>query len=260
MQFTELLNNCQPKDGAVSLTVPPTWMQGRSVFGGLQTVIALSAMRGLVPEVPLRSLQTTFIQPGDDNTLTAKATILRSGKSAIHVESRLMNGNKIVAIVIGVFGSARDSVVRLAPEKPPVPSDNSKQVPYVEGLTPSFLQHFEGRWVKGGFPFSGAAEPENVIELSMPTEPSSTEFHIIALADYVPPIALSYMKRFAAGSSMTWMLEFLTDKVDGLPMQGWRVDSTMLAAADGYTSQSVTLWGPDDQPVAFSKQSMVVFG
>ena len=34
----------------------------------------------------------------------------------------------------------------------------------------------------------------------------------------------------------------------------------MLAAAEGYTHQSVSLWGPLGQPVALSRQTMVVFG
>jgi hypothetical protein len=34
----------------------------------------------------------------------------------------------------------------------------------------------------------------------------------------------------------------------------------MLAAQDGYTSQSNRLWAPDEGLVAISQQSMVVFG
>jgi hypothetical protein len=43
-------------------------------------------------------------------------------------------------------------------------------------------------------------------------------------------------------------------------MEGWRVDAEMVAADSGYTHQTVMLWGPQGQPVAIGRQTMVVFG
>lgn len=94
----------------------------------------------------------------------------------------------------------------------------------------------------------------------MPGESESTEYHVLALADFLPPVGLSWLRTPAPGASMTWMLEILADKVNGLPMQGWRADAEMVAGAEGYTHQSVTLWGPQSQPVALSRQTMVIFG
>ena len=56
------------------------------------------------------------------------------------------------------------------------------------------------------------------------------------------------------------MLELLRDPYDDLGMNDWRVDAELIAARDGYTNQSVMLWGPGGEPVALSRQSMVVFG
>jgi hypothetical protein len=55
------------------------------------------------------------------------------------------------------------------------------------------------------------------------------------------------------------MLELFADS-RGLPLNGWRIDAQLQAAEDGYTSQQVMLWGPGGEPVALSRQSMVVFG
>ena len=64
MQFSEVLDSIARSHGVWTATVPEDWMQGRSIFGGLQSALALRAMRGLVPaELPLRILQTTFIAP-----------------------------------------------------------------------------------------------------------------------------------------------------------------------------------------------------
>ncbi len=45
-----------------------------------------------------------------------------------------------------------------------------------------------------------------------------------------------------------------------MPLDGWRMDATMMAAGSGYTNQSMVLWGPGGMPVALGRQTMVVFG
>ena len=261
MLFHEVLDTIERSEGEATITVSAEWMQGRAMFGGLQTVLALQAMRTLVPDVPVRTLQTTFIAPPAGNRVRARANVLRQGKSATHVEARLLDAeDNVLAVVIGVFGHARQSAVRHMPVQPEVVCEKPRNFRFFPGISPTFTQYFAARWLKGGMPFSRIEEPSVVVELDMPDERASTESHVIAMADFIPPVALSFMTTPAPGSSMTWMLEFLTDKLDGLSMRGWRVDADMVAGADGYTHQSVMLWGPDAQPIALSRQNMVVFG
>ena len=94
----------------------------------------------------------------------------------------------------------------------------------------------------------------------MQDEGRATEGHVVAIADFIPPLALSHLRTPAFGSTLTWMMELLAERVDHLPLAGWRVDSQLVAARDGYTSQSVMVWGPGGEPVATSRQSMLVFG
>jgi hypothetical protein len=56
------------------------------------------------------------------------------------------------------------------------------------------------------------------------------------------------------------MLELVRDDVDGLALDGWRMDAHVFAADAGYTHQSLELWGPDAGLVALGRQTMVVFG
>ena len=104
------------------------------------------------------------------------------------------------------------------------------------------------------------SQPENVIELGMRDSGRATEYHALAMADFIPPIALSYLKEPIAAASVTWMLEMLAEDVSALPLDGWRVDAHMVAAESGYTNQSLVLWGPGGVPVALGHQCMVVFG
>ena len=242
------------------LEVPEDWVQGRTLFGGLQAVVGLAAMRSLGPTAPLRSLQVTFLAPVPGGPVRARAHILRSGKSATHVEARIVDGDNTLALMVGVFGLSRPSAVALRPQQPHVTPENPVELPFVSGLTPNFTQHFKARWIAGGRPYSGIERPESVIELAMREEGNATESHVLAMADFIPPIALSYLKKPVAAASLTWMLELLTEDVSALPLDGWRIDAAMTAAHNGYINQSLMLWGPGGVPIALGRQTMVVFG
>ena len=258
--WTRLFAGARTQPGTVSLPVGADWLQGRTVFGGLQAAVALRAMRTLVPEVPLRTLQGTFLAPVPEGTVTAQARVLRTGKSATHVEARLVEGEATLGLLVGVFGAARSSVVSVQPRQAAAPRGKAMEFPYIPGVMPAFTRHFKARWLRGQFPYTGDTETMHVVELGMRDAGPATEGHVLAMADFIPPIALAHLKTPAPGSTLTWMIELLSERFDALALEGWRVDVTMDSARDGYTGQSVMLWGPEGVPVATSRQSMVVFG
>lgn len=259
ISLSDLLHSAQGHSGTLSLTVPADWMQGRAVFGGLQVALAQQAMRALVPTMPLRTLQTTFMAPPTNNIVSVQARILRSGKNTVHVEARMSEGETLLAIVIGVFGNARASTVVVMPKQLPVDAAAPIQMPFLPGVVPNFTQHFNAVWLRGQLPFTGDTQCQHVIEVGMKEQGLATEAHVIAIADFIPPIGLSHLHTVGAGSTLTWMLEFLRDQF-AVALSGWRIDAELKMAKDGYTSQSVMIWGPDGQAMAVSQQSMVVFG
>ncbi len=237
------------------------WMQGRSLFGGLQVAFALKAMRALVPAgLPLRVLQVTFLAPVPGGTVLVTSRVLRAGKNTHHVEGLLVAGLETLAVVIGIFGAPRQSAISLSPSQAVVAPGVGPAIRHIPGVTPDFLQHFTMRWLRGGLPYSGASDPAGIIEVTLHDEGTANELHVPAIADSIPPLALSMLRQPVAGSSMTWMLEFLQESYAGLPLHGWRLDAEVPAAANGYTSQTALLWTPDGRPAALSRQSMVVFG
>jgi acyl-CoA thioesterase len=260
ISFSTLLASATLVDGATTVEVPADWMQGRSVFGGLQAALAVRAMRSLVPDAPLRALQTTFVAPVPAGVVRARARVLRIGQSATHVEARIEDGANTLAVVVGVFGRARSSVVAVVPKQPAIVADHSFELQFVPGVFPAFIQHFTARWLRGQPPFSGATATQHVVEVGMRDEAPASESHVIAIADFIPPLALTHLRAPANGSTVTWMLELVADQFDRFPISGWRVDAELVAARDGYTSQSVMLWAPDGTPAAISRQSMLVFG
>lgn len=258
--FSVLLSRMQSSAGAATLDVPDDWLQGRTLFGGLQAVVGLAAMRTLAPEAPLRSLQVTFLAPVPGGPVRAVARMLRSGKNTAHVEARIVDGDNTLALMVGVFGMPRASAVEVRPQQPAVAAKNAIELPWIPGATPNFTQHFKARWVAGAPPRAGVTATDSVIELAMRDEGKATEYHVVAMADFIPPIALSHLKEMVPAASLSWMLELLPEDVGDLPLEGWRIDAQMTAAHGGYTHQSLVLWGPGGVAVALGRQTMMVFG
>ena len=262
MLFSEVLQAMQGGGGEWTATVGEDWLQGRTVFGGLQAALAVQAMRGALGQAaPLRTVQMAFIAPLPAGSFAIQARVLRTGKSATQVEARFAQGGQTLALAIGIFGASRASALDRVPAQPPVPAGKAFAYDYIPGVMPAFLQHFKSRWLRGAPLFSGSTVPEMMFEIDLlDSAATASDLHVLAIADMIPPVALTMLRKPALGSTMTWMVEFLTGRFDGLPLEGWRVDGEMLAARDGYTSQAATVWGPGGEAVAFSQQSMVVFG
>lgn len=263
--FAEILQPTAQDADSLTFTISDDWLQGRSSFGGLQAAFALAAMRQLTGvTAPLRVLQTTFIAPVGGGDVQVIARTLRAGKSVTHIEARLMQGEDTACLVVGIFGAARESAIQVpmtvrdAPQGP----EGLRDLPFAKGIAPNFTQHFQWRWASGGWPYSGSCEPYTRIWLKHRAPTGATlfdaEIAFVALADAVPSPALSMMKVPKSSSSLTWSLELLRDtppQADGF----WRIDSDIHQAREGYVAQTAIVVAPDNQPVALSRQAVVVF-
>lgn len=263
MLFSEVLSTLRADGEHWCADAPADWSQGRTLFGGLQAALLVAAMRQYVPrEVPLRTLQTSFVGPVGPGPVRIAVQLLRQGKSAIHVQAHTLSEEGVGCTALAVFGRARPSSLVIEPAFPVIERSPEHAMPhrYVAGLMPPFIQFVEQRWASGGTPFSGASEARTQIYVRYPGEPAVTESLLIAIADTIPSPAISTLKRFAVASSMTWTLEFLLDDITHLPDGHWLMDAEATAARDGYIFQTATLWSPDRRAVALSRQSAVVFG
>lgn len=283
MRFSEVMRGVVRSGDRWSVEVGEDWAQGRSLFGGLQAALAVRAMRDLRSiDAPLRSLQVAFLAPVPPGAVSLHGRVLRTGKNVQQIEARLVAGEDTLCLAIGVYGAARTSRVAALPTQPAVPAgariamprlpgitpENAPsalpaplRLPFVPGLTPNFTQHFGVRWLQGSLPLSGSGETRQILELDLLDDGGDPldETHVLAFADFIPPIALNLLTTPANGSSLTWMVEFLRDRYHDLALNDWRVDAELLAARDGYLNQSVSLWAPDGTPAALGHQSMTIF-
>jgi acyl-CoA thioesterase len=260
MRFSEILAAGTTTDGVWSTAVTEDWLQGRSLFGGIQAALALRAMRRLVPpEVPLRVLQTTFVAPIPAGRVAVRSRVLRTGKNVTQVEARIVDGSGTSALFAGVFGQARVSRVEVVPEVGVVKDEVGVDNTGAPGV--AFAQHFDLRRLRGDRLVSGSRRRDAVLEVGMKDPGASVgEEHVVAIADAPPPLALAFLEKPAFGSSVTWTLEMLDTRLGSLSLDGWQLHIDLAAARDGYTSQSVLVCAKGGHPVALSRQSMVVFG
>ena len=252
----------------VTFHVPEDWQQGRTVFGGLISTLAVQAMRdvagsGWGPSVSLRALQTSFIGPVAPGPVQVTVHVLREGKHVRHVQALVQQNGQTAALHLGVFGGPRETAVpAMAPAQPAAARtlDDSMPVPFVRGLGPDFLQHFDLRWCEGALPYSGSDSQHSRIHLRLKGDVVHPELLAVLLADLPPPPVISRFTSPTPASSVSWELE-LRPLAHAEPADAWwRVDTDVIAAAEGYANQVSRLWTPSGALASIGYQVVAVYG
>ena len=255
----------------VAFEIPADWLQGRTSFGGLVSVFAVQAMRdvasGSWPDhVSLRALQTNFIAPVEAGIATVSVHVLREGKTVRQVQATVKQRDEVCALMVGVFGSDRETVVpALLPTRPAVPKEpgDLPAIPFVEGMRPHFTAHLDMRWGDGAPPFTGVDTWIAALHLRLLDEDAATlprELMTVLMADASPTPVLSQFRRPTPASSVSWALELrplaATEALDGW----WRADNRAIAASGGYVNQQSMLWAPSGALAALAYQVVTVYG
>lgn len=263
MRYHQVLETLRCDDGRCEADIHDDWMQGRTVFGGLQVALAVRAMRGMLdPGPPLRSLQATFVAPIAGGRVELQVDVLRRGKSVTHMQgSLLLSDGSVACTVVAIFGAARESsFVREIP-RPDVGLDPDAlpDLPYIPGVAPAFLQHMQVRMARGTPPGTGYHEPRTTIYARVREPDCTAEEALIALADVIPTPALSMLSKRAPASSLNWTLELLGDPAQ-LDVGDWSlIDTEVRAGIDGYLSQTSVLWGATGHAFSVSHQTVGIF-
>jgi len=243
--------------------IPEHWRQGRTAFGGLTSALALRAARMLRGDLPpLRSALISFIGPVTEQAVFTPH-ILREGKSVISVNVDVTCGPVLCARAGFVFGHSRDSdlsVPAQAVTDVNGPDDYPDFTPeQIRDFVPKFFHNFETKLVGGARPISGVDEGY-IQAWSRHIDPQSRSGieALLAIGDVLPGAAMPMFKRPGVISSVTWMVNILTDNpetADGW----WLVDTRQSAAQNGYSSQHMGVWNRAGKKVIDGLQTVAVF-
>ncbi len=114
MTFNQLLDAVRANPDSVS--IPPSWAQGRAAFGGLMAAMVYETMRLKISDNrPVRSLAISFVAPAAaDVPIRFEVEVLREGKAVSTLLGRAVQDGQVVTLVQGNFGAGRPSVVEVA--------------------------------------------------------------------------------------------------------------------------------------------------
>lgn len=262
--MSQILAERKLTDHFVSFQATEDWGQGRTCFGGFLSALALVAMRDSFSiDTPLRALQTNFVGPVPPGEVICKSRLLRQGKNVTQIQCEIFSDEVVCGSVIGVFGASRATQLpsmSMPYARPAKSADECDLLPFIDGVTPQFLQHIHMKWAEGHFPYTNQGDWNSKIYLRTPDEAISPEVQIVMLSDGPPTPALSFFNGPTMASSVSWALELPPLPLDQIN-EGWfQIDMQVIGAAEGYTNLRSTLWTPSGQLASLGSQVVAVFG
>jgi len=234
------------------------WLQGRTMYGGASSFIAYTAARRAFPDLPpLRAAQIGFVGPVAED-LTAQVVMLRSGKSVSHVETTLLCNDAVVHRAVWLFGSARpgNGAVAAARIELPAPPEAGEQL---QPLSPEmvFIKRMDIRRASPDAP-PGRVGWRRWVRLRDRVGLDLTA-EMIALGDTLPPGSARAMERRGPISSINWAFTLLGDPAPS--RDGWYLlETASNHMADGFSSETLTMWNADGVEVMRGLQSVAIFG
>ncbi|MBU1619241.1 MAG: thioesterase family protein [Gammaproteobacteria bacterium] len=266
MLFADVLQQFkagQPDE--LQIEVPEQWGQGRAVFGGMASALALAHLVTELPaQIPLRSVSVSFVAPLNAGPATVSRRILRQGKSVIQTMVEITQQGQVALVLLASFGVERPSAYKIASETAPAFAEKALVMPK-QGPVPEFTRHFDYQIKRGVMPFSGGSSTElgGLIRFAEGHGTSAGVLELLALVDAWPPVSLTLLNQPAPASSLTWTIEFIQPhqgaETKALTTDWWSYLASIEHGADGYHHIEARLWQPDGQLAAISRQTVTVF-
>jgi len=260
VNFSELLNSVYKNDeGLFSATITDNWMQGRTTYGGLSAALCLKAIQSQFDELPpLRSAQINFIGPVG-GVVTMTVNVLRQGRSVSYIGADMSSEKGLATQAVFCFGHSRESRLNNHfSTKPDVPSIADSKSFFNDGARPAFTKNYDCLLAQGGTPFSASEEHEHFLWVRHKDQNANDMAALIGIADMPPPAVLPMFKEFAPISSMTWMMNFLSEDVYTKD-RWWLMRSAAEHAANGYSSQDMQIWNSNGDLIVSGRQNVAIF-
>ncbi|WP_295489480.1 thioesterase family protein [Sphingorhabdus sp. EL138] len=256
MNLASLLAQFSTGANTHTISIPPSWHQGRTCYGGLSSVLAYQAAKLAADDLPpLQSAQIAFIGPLAGE-VEINAHILRRGKNTAFVQAEISGADGVGLTCNFIFMNRRQSHLDYvhipAPNLPLIPTDD-----VVRSGPPEF--------------FTGHMQyPDKRLDLGMATNRLAswhrlTEHQgldhiaeLICIGDALPPSAMGLMTEKGMVSSMNWQINMLTD-APTTENGWWYLSSETHHAANGASSQYMTVWNSSGEAVLMGMQSVAIF-
>jgi len=246
-------------------TIDEKWAQGRSVFGGLSAALVLThieAQTGLTDK-DLRTLNVHFCGAIVANEeCQFSCTVLSDGKSISQVQGQLIQDGKVKTLVMACFGAQRNSSIKVPGiQLPDIKTVNeSLKFPHIKGVTPNFIEHMDMRFTSKQFPFSGSDNATLSGYMRFDDAPQVfSDAAVLALIDAWPPAVLTMLNKPAPASTVTWNIEFIQPRGELKTTDYLYYECNVLLADLGYAHTEGTIYHPNGELLALSRQLVAVY-
>jgi acyl-CoA thioesterase len=245
----------------ITATIDPSWMQGRTAYGGISSAVALAAvLYKHQPEKPLRSAQISFVGPvGGDCRVATR--VLRQSKSSLFVDAGVSGADGFGTAGLFTFSGDRASHLNydqlVMPDVPP--PEDLEPVPEHKAR-PTFTRHFDMRPTTGP-KFVSRQDNANMLTWVRFLEPPQCHpaVALLAMGDALPPAALLLFHEFGPISSMNWAVNMLTDAPATDDDGWWLLTASTLYARGGFSVQDMVMYNRAGQAVATSSQGVAIY-
>lgn len=250
-----------------SLTLDPSWGQGRTTFGGMSAALIMRRLNGQAEQLgELRSLNIAFCGPlFTDQPFEIESQTIRAGKSVAHLQGSVVQDDKTATLVNACFSRERESDIQVEAQAVSVPAiEAGQKLPFIKGLTPDFVEHIDFIYHSGQFPFTNSKLNHIHGMMRFSDNPSCfTNEHLIALIDAWPPTVLQKLKTLAPCATVTWSLELVTPLSQlKQPLQGsdyLYYEAEIRQADNGYAHTEARIYTLDGTLLALSRQLITVY-
>lgn len=250
-----IVKGAAPTESGFTATIPDSWLQGRTAYGGLSAALAFEAALRSEPDLPpLRSAQIAFIGPLAGE-VTVTATRLRRGKNAAFIQSDVLSeaglGFRATFIFMNALASAIDhDTAAPAPIAPPSPGTELYVGP--ENFFTGNFEFYDPKAADGPAEWLRWARLRDRDGLHPMTE-------LLAIGDGLPPAAFKLFEKQTPLSSLNWQINMIADRPAA--EDGWYLlHAHADRARSGFSSQRMTIWNSDGAPVAEAMQAVAIFG
>jgi acyl-CoA thioesterase len=252
-------------DDGFDALIDEGWLVMRGPNGGYVAAIVLRALTERVndPARPPRSLTLHYVSPAEVGPVRVTTSIERVGRSLTSCSARLHQGDRLVALAMAAFSSARPG-----PEFCDLPMPDVRPAAAIEPNeippeAPAIARRWDMRWAIGQPPWrDGPLAHEAVaggwIRLE---EPQVLDAHAVAAVTdaWVPPV-FSRIREPIVVPTVDLTVHFRAS----LPAPGAAADDYLLAvfrtdaASEGFLEESGEVWSKDGTLLAQSRQLAVV--
>lgn len=256
MNLASLLAQFVPGATTHKISIPPSWHQGRTSYGGLSSALAYQAAKLAADDLPpLQSAQIAFVGPLAGE-VKVQARILRRGKNTAFIQVDIKGADGVGLTCNFIFMNRRESHLNYAnipaPAFPPVPSGDTVRSGPPEFFT-GHMQYPDKR-LELGLATNRLASWHRLIE----HEGLDHIAELICIGDALPPSAMGLMTEKGMVSSMNWQINMLTE-VPTTENGWWYLSSETHHAANGASSQYMTVWSSRGEAVLTGMQSVAIF-